>query len=274
VAAILAGLSVAASASPAAASVTIGQLAPGSAAPCNGAPGTDYLQPTVTSGNSYVMPATGTIVSWSTKADAGSAPLTMKVFRKVADPARYQVVGHDESGTLATGVNGRTANLAVRAGDVLGIHRPAATSSCVFSAPGETYLYREVDLADGASVDFLSSTDFRPNLTAVLVPDNNFTLGKIKRNTKKGTATLTVEAPNPGELTGSGEGVTAAGAAGAVISKTVGAPGEVKLLIKAKGKKRRKLNETGKVKLNISISYTPTGGDPNTQSRKLKLKKH
>jgi len=40
-----------------------------------------------------------------------------------------------------------------------------------------------------------------------------------------------------------------------------------------KGKKRRKLNEKGKVKLNVALSYTPTGGSPQSQSLKVKLKK-
>ena len=31
--------------------------------------------------------------------------------------------------------------------------------------------------------------------------------------------------------------------------------------------------QTGKVKLNLAITYTPTGGDPSTQSVKVKLKK-
>ena len=78
--------------------------------------------------------------------------------------------------------------------------------------------------------------------------------------------------PNPGELTGSGKGVKVASAAR--ISKTVSAPGEVKLTIKAKGKKKGTLNETGKVKLRPKITYTPTGGDPSTQSVKVKLKKN
>jgi hypothetical protein len=77
--------------------------------------------------------------------------------------------------------------------------------------------------------------------------------------------------PNPGELTGSGKGVKVAGAA--VISKTVTAPGEVKLTIRAKGKQKRKLNETGNVKVKPKITYAPTGGDPSTQSVKVKLKK-
>ncbi len=92
-------------------------------------------------------------------------------------------------------------------------------------------------------------------------PSNVFTLGGTTRNNKKGTATLKATVPNQG-LTGSGKGVKAAGAKGAVISKTVTSPGQVQLLIKAKGTKKRKLNETGKVKLSVAATYTPTGGAP------------
>jgi hypothetical protein len=103
-------------------------------------------------------------------------------------------------------------------------------------------------------------------------PPNAFTLGAITRNKKKGTATITVTVPNPGELTGSGNGVKASSAGRAVISKSVGA-GQAKLTIKAVGNKKRKLNETGKVKLNVAITYTPTGGSAKSQSVKVKLKK-
>jgi hypothetical protein len=101
---------------------------------------------------------------------------------------------------------------------------------------------------------------------------NSFTIDGVKRNKKKGTATITVSLPNPGELGASGNGVKASSAGGAVISKSVGA-GQAQLLIKAKGKKRKRLNRKGKTKLNLAITYTPTGGQANTQPLKLKLKK-
>ena len=47
----------------------------------------------------------------------------------------------------------------------------------------------------------------------------------------------------------------------------------MKLTIGAKGKKKRALNETGNIKVKSKITYTPTGGDPSTQSVKVKLKK-
>jgi hypothetical protein len=103
-------------------------------------------------------------------------------------------------------------------------------------------------------------------------PTNGFSFGELKRNKKKGTATLNLTLPNPGELTASGDGVRAASAGRAVISKSVTA-GPAQLLIKAKGKKKKTLNETGKVKLNVVVTYTPTGGDPSTQSTRVKLKK-
>jgi hypothetical protein len=102
--------------------------------------------------------------------------------------------------------------------------------------------------------------------------DNAFTIAGIRRNKKKGNATITINLPNPGELTGTGNKAKVASAGGAVISKTVG-KGQAKLVVKAKGKKKKKLNRKGKVKLNIAITYTPTGGRANTQSTKVKLKK-
>ena len=272
VAACLVALSVAASASPAAASVTIGQLSPDpSTSFCFGP--MDEAQPTVTSGNTYVVPGAGTITSWSHNARAGAGQtFTMKVFRKVAEPARYQVVGHDGPLPLAaSALNTFPASVPVKPGDVLGFNNgsPVATS-CGFPVTGESYLFRNGNLADGESDPFSSFPGFRLNISAVFAPTNSFTLGKAKLNKKKGTATLTATVPNPGELTASGKGVKASGAA--QTSKAVNA-GQAKLTIRAKGKKKATLNETGKVKLSVAITYTPTGGDPSTQSIKVKLKK-
>ena len=96
--------------------------------------------------------------------------------------------------------------------------------------------------------------------------------GSSPATRRRGTATITVnDIPNPGDLTGSGKGATVASTA--VTSKAVTPPGPATLTIKAKGKKKRTLNETGKVKLNVAVTYTPTGGSANTQSVKVKLKK-
>jgi hypothetical protein len=278
VAASLAALPLAASASPAAASVTLGQLAPGAppSATCVAGP-VDAFSPTVGSGNSYVAPATGTITSWQTSAAAGAGQsLAMKIFRKVADPAVYVVAGHDGPRSLAAGVvNSFPVSIPVKLGDVLGINDANATAvnnACSFSATGGSILEFAGDLADRQSGSFDSTPTYRTNVTAVLAPTNTFSLGSIARNKKQGTATLTVSVPNPGRLSASGNGVTASSAP-AVSSEAVTAPGPTTLLIRARGKKKRRLNDTGKVKLNVTVTYTPTGGDPSTQLTKLTLKK-
>jgi hypothetical protein len=200
-----------------------------------------------------------------------------------------QIVTTDGSGTPTNNVLASTtiANAAVPDGDsrIVGLFgSPASVVAgqqlgLLIARPGESYTLRDRSDAPCPGQEFFSASggpfmaepifDF---VFAVFVkPSNAVTLAQITRNQKKGTATLTVNVPNPGELTGSGKDVKVTGAA--VISNTVTAPGDVKLTIRAKGKKLRKLNDTGKVEVTPKITYTPTGGDPSTQSRKLKLEK-
>ena len=268
---VLAALPLTVGASPAGASVTIGQLPDPNPGNCDA--GVDFVQLGVSSGNQYLVPGAGTITSWTVAAGGDRGTLTMKIFRKVGDPARFQVVGHAGPQTRTPGgttANTFPANIRVRPGDLLGLHTVTATP-CAFKDPGGRTAAFSEDLADGAAAMFRLQAEFDLDIQAVFVPDNTFILGGTTRNKKKGTATLTVNVPNPGELTGSGKDVRVAGAA--VISTTVTAPGDVKLTIRAKGKKLRKLKDKGKVNVAPSITYTPTGGDPSTQSRKLKLKK-
>jgi len=280
VAAYIAALLLIASAPPAGASVTIGQLPPGTPPGAADPSGhNDLLLPSVTSGNSYAVPGTGTITSWSHNAAADSGQvLAFKVFRH-STGSIYSVVGHDGPRSITGGaLNTFPTSIAVKPGDIIGLSYdvPPPQKAVLFNVPEESSfaLVRAGDLADGESGSFGPfGIGRRVNVTASFDPSNSFTLGKAKLNKKKGTATLTVTVPNPGELTGSGKGIKVTSAAGAVTSKTVTAPGEVKLSIRAKGEKKRKLNETGKVKVKPKITYTPTGGDPSTQSRKVKLKK-
>jgi len=203
--------------------------------------------------------------------------MTFKVFRKVADPARYVVVGHDGPRQLIpSALNTFPVRIGVEPGDILGLNSGSGIfTECIFYVPGtgDSHLIRNnSDLADGEPGDFDTFAGGRLNISAVFVPANAFTLGATARNKKKGTATIEVTVPNPGELTSSGKGVKAASAGGAVISKAVGT-GQARLVIKAKGKKKQRLNTVGKVKLKVAVTYTPTGGDANTQSVKVKLKK-
>ena len=47
--------------------------------------------------------------------------------------------------------------------------------------------------------------------------------------------------------------------------------GEVQVTIKAKGKQRKKLKKAGKVTVTANVTFTATGGEPNTETKKVKL---
>jgi hypothetical protein len=269
ISAAITALALALGASPVAASVTLGQVAPPNPpAPCSDVSNRDFVQPTVTSGATYVVTGAGTITSWSTSAYAGPSPaFTLKIFRKVGDPAHFQAVRHDGPHALAWGVlNTFTSSVPVNPGDILGLHVKDAANACTFEVPGELASTYVGDLPDGASAPFSFKSDSRANIAAVVEPSNAFGFGEVTRNRRKGSATLTVSLPGPGALKTSGTGVKAAEA-------TATGPGAVQLTIKAVGKAKRMLNDAGKATLRPGVTYTPTGGSPGTQAMRLKLKK-
>jgi hypothetical protein len=258
-----------------ASAVTIGQLAPDvpPEESCFGGP-FDVLQPTVTSGNGYVVPSTGgvtnwTLTSWSTNNRGMTGDIMgLKLFRKVGDPDIYKVVGHEGPHSLASGINTFSAHLQVQAGDVLGAH--SGGGDCAFDAPGNTILFlQDTDLPDGGQRQFDSDVPFLLNETAEVTPVNDFSLSALKAK-KNGTAVVTLSLPNPGDLAVSGKGLK--GSVSAVSSTAVNA-GTVNLVIRAKGKKKRKLARKGKVKVTPTISYTPTGGTASSQTTKVKLRR-
>jgi hypothetical protein len=233
----------------------------------------DLVQPTVTGGTSYVVPSTGgianwTVTSWSTKSSTPGESMALKMFRKAGDPNVYQAVAQEGPHTLVAGLNSFPAHLLVHAGDVLGIHSTAG--SCLFAVPGENFLYLlNGNLSNGQQAAFTPDTDFRVNASAQVEPTSDIKLGKAKSKSN-GTAVLPVTVENPGVLTASGGGIAKVSSS-AVEAKQVTTAGTVKLKLKAKGLKSRQLKRKGKVKVDPKITFTPTGGIPNSVFRKIKL---
>jgi hypothetical protein len=106
-----------------------------------------------------------------------------------------------------------------------------------------------------------------------LQPSNAFTLGKLKRNPKSGTASLGVNLPQPsaGTLNLSGKGLK-------TQTTTVSGQGLVALKVAGRGAVAKALRRHGKHTVTINVTYTPSGNSAFTQSRSTKLvlkhKKH
>src|SRR6185295_16673646 len=106
----------------AAASVTIGQVAPSFPSPsCTS--GVDYLQPSVTAGNLYVARQAGTIASWTTNSSGSGGRYVIKIFRRTPDPDIFQVVAHAPSVLLSNGINTLPVRLPVKSGDMIGLNQ-------------------------------------------------------------------------------------------------------------------------------------------------------
>jgi hypothetical protein len=106
---------------------------------------------------------------------------------------------------------------------------------------------------------------------------NQFTFGKVKLNRTNGTATLTVKVPGPGTLSLGGKGLVAQRLAAprqATLGRIVSAAGKVKLRIKPRGKATAKLNRTGRATVKAKVTFTPSGGAPSSQSKKIRLQKN
>jgi hypothetical protein len=267
---MLAVLATAAAAAPASASVTLGQLSPGgSGGTCVNA---DIAQLSATTGNSYVVPAAGTITQWSHNANTGASQmLTFKVLRKVADPNLWKVVGLDGPRPIASGLlNQFPVSIPVQAGDIFDLDAATASTTCIFTGVmQDQLLFRGTtpNLGLGDAGSFNSSNNARLNVSAVFNPSNTVQVGTTTLSKKKGTATLNLTLPNAGTLTASGSGVSAS-PTGAVNA------GPLQVLVKATGKKRKTLNSSGKVKLSVALGFTPTNGDAATQTVAIKLKKN
>ncbi len=98
-------------------------------------------------------------------------------------------------------------------------------------------------------------------------PSNEFSFGKSKKNKRKGTAKLTVNVPGPGEVELSKTGKVKP------ATERAGSQGQVKLLVKPRGKAKTKLAASGKTKVKATVSYTPDNGDRNTKTKRVKLVK-
>jgi PKD domain len=169
-----------------------------------------------------------------------------------------------------------------------------ATAVDDWSVPGVSWLFGDGAMLTGSTVQraFPSAGSFTATATATdavgntamgartvtvttppvhslpsnALPSNAITLGRLKLNKKKGTAKLPITVPGPGTLVLVGKGVVRQ-------TKTPKGAVTVKMLIKATGKKTKKLNATDKAKVKVQVTYTPTGGTANTKSRSLVLKK-
>jgi virginiamycin B lyase len=99
----------------------------------------------------------------------------------------------------------------------------------------------------------------------VAVDELPFSFGELKRNRRRGTATLTVNVPGAGQLElAKTKKVKAA-------EKRADAEGGVKLPVKARAEAKKRLATRGKAKVKAKVSFAPDEGEVATLTKPLKL---
>jgi hypothetical protein len=247
------------------AAVTLGQL-PATPPPPECSSTADFLQPSITGGNLYIARQAGTITSWSTNSSGGEATYVFKIFRRTSDPDVFQVIARAPPHDLTSGLNTVPVNIAVRSGDMIGVNESGDPNSCTFSQLGDGVLTRPGSVAVGSSGGFIPLNDVRLNLSANLVPSNDFTVASITRDRKRGTAIAMVNVSNPGVVTIAGKGLKKR------PSKNVSVARTIQLAIATAGAKKRKLEKTGKVAMTPTMTFFPSGGEPATRTFTVRLK--
>jgi len=153
---------------------------------------------------------------------------------------------------------------------------PALDRGSSEPAADQRGLAREVDLADvpnspaaGADASDIGAVERQPPPAQPPGTGADFSIGKLIRNKRKGTARLEVTVTAAGRLALSGAGVKAA------TAEPTGA-GTASLPVKVTGKKKRKLRARGSVKVKLSVEFTPANATPSakTTTGKLKRRRH
>jgi len=216
-------------------------------------------------------PVNGTVTLWRLlSASSGTAgfqvvhPLGGNLFSGSGTTPSFVVPGN--------AVTSYPLPMPIKLGDNIAVVADSGLKIDAFTA-GVHYMQWQPPLQDGGpgSMPSIEGPNNEITFNADITPTSAFTVGAAMPNKKKGTAALTVNLPNPGTLSAKGSGAKASTVAR--TSKSVAAPGAASLVIKATGKKRTTLNQTGKVKLRVTITFTPTGGTASSQTVKVKLKK-
>lgn len=181
-----------------------------------------------------------------------------------ADPPRLSPVSIPSAAKVAD-----TVQFSAAAFDVWPVGMPSfdfgdggqasgADVSHVYTAPGSYPV--KVTVADAVGRTATSTG------TILVKARNNFTIGKLKRNRRKGTATLTIAIPEPGTIVASGKGVKKA-----TVRAAKG--GAVKVPLKAVGGSLKRLKAKGRLKAKLRIAYSPVGGDTSIQRHSVTLQK-
>jgi hypothetical protein len=249
----------------------------------------------VSSGNPYTVPSPGVVTSWSWQ-DGGLTigGLKLKVGRS-PDGVNFTIVGEAVAGPQSpNSVNTYATRIPVLAGDEIGVYEGGGQCGST-GTPGDTYAYTSVDVPANTTAPFGSSGAARIPVAAAVEPDadndgfgdetqdkcpsdasnqgpcNDFQVASIKA-LKRGRTKVRLDLPGAGKLA-MRETARAARKTILVASthKGVAGPGQMLVTLKPSRRARKILSHRRRLKVKLSMIFTPAGGTAHSETRSLKL---
>lgn len=162
------------------AATIVGQSPPVGLTPAGGCSANfERLNTGVASGNSYVIPVPGGVVTrWQTQGDPGDAGRTiaMRVYTQ-QDATHFTPVFDTGARSLTVGVlNTFTTRFPVSGGEIIGVRAdPTGTSDCGYDSggPADTQAAHGPPGAIGTSALFTTNSGFRIDVAAIVEPDGD-----------------------------------------------------------------------------------------------------
>jgi hypothetical protein len=215
--AVLAGLAMAA---PAAAQITVGQVAAESNFGfCSFSQAEDEINTSVAAGTSYAVPPPGGVItSWTTTSwiSGPEQKLGLKVFRP-AGPNTFVALAEDDRNLTPMSTNTFPVSIPVQAGDLVGLHVPSHTESpsnnCEFGTTGvNQWIYKMGSAPIGVPTKFDGEygSDTLLNVSASVLPPPAISGLTPAGGSVKGGAAVTISGSNFAEVRGVSFGATAA----------------------------------------------------------------
>ncbi len=217
-----------------------------------------------------VSPVNGRVSAWLYRA-AGSAAALISL--RVLHPnggLSLTGAGTSSSVPVVGGVQGQFGtNLPIGIGDAIGVNANGAEIVATGVLAATQGSWTLPPLADGGTRNATVGADAETEVQAIIQPTNTVSFGAIRRNKRKGTASVRIEVPNAGTLKYSGVGVVGSGPG------SIDAPGEILISVKARHKKLKRLKKKGSAWVSPQVTFAPIAGDAGTTIGKLKLiRKH
>jgi hypothetical protein len=224
------------------------------------------LPPSKQAADGVVSPVNGTVTNWVYRSGGPSGPPISFRVLKPTGGLSFTGAGTTASVPVFGGIRGQfAADIPIAIGDSVGLDTNGAQVFTDGIAGATQGSWTGPPLADGSTRAATPNAGFETMVQATIQPTNTVGFGAVRRQKRKGTATVTVSVPNVGVLSYGGKGTRVTG------PSSVAGPGEVSISVKAAGNKLKRLKRKGNAHVEPQIVFTPIDGDAGTTFGKLKL---